>query len=557
MKKLLTLLLLIAFAPNALGAECPAPETEEAIPTEGFLISAVYPNPNSGEAEWVELSNESGETLDLSLYTLEDATAKPWTLSGTLEETLRIDGFPFQLNNSNETVTLKTIEGITVDSFSYASSSKGVPISRERNSAAPEEETATSTVISTSSASVTVTPSLWPIFSEALPNPEGSDSTNEWIELYNPYGESLELSGLRLDDSEGGSSPYALSGSLAAESYLLLSVSETKITLNNDTDHLRLLGVNGEIFWDITYTDSKEGNSYAFFETFYDWTEEPSPGTENTWAGETATEEDEDAEPESPYENGDLSDEVAVTEVFPNPEGPDTEKEWIELTNNGNEPVNLGNWTLDDGEGGSDPFTFPDDTIIEPGETLILYRTETGIALNNSNETVQLSDYTGETMSEINYETSEEGESYSEIQIEEVESLQASASGLGNQVFSTWQWVTPSPGALNPVWKQVKGEILEFDGSLLTLFDGVSTWTFKVAEQGSLDPLIYGIGNQVLIQASSQNGLFEIMHGELIYSQDVKEPPNIPWSFIGSAALILAYLIYEALKHRKKRFQMA
>lgn len=556
MKKLLTLLLLITFSPNALGAECPAPETAVSIQAEGLLISALYPNPNSGEAEWVELSNESGETLDLSLYTLEDATAKPWTLSGTLEETARIEGFPFQLNNSNETVTLKTIEGITVDSFSYASSSKGVVISRESSSIAAEEDTEASTVSSASPASVTVTPSLWPIFSEALPNPEGSDSTDEWIELYNPYGELLELTGLSLDDSEGGSSPYSLSGSLAAESYLLLSVSDTKLTLNNDTDHLRLLGVNGEILWDIIYTDSSEGNSYAFFETFYDWTEEPSPGTENTWAGAPADEED-SAETENPYENGDLSDEVAVTEVFPNPEGPDTEEEWIELTNNGNEPVNLGNWTLDDGEGGSDPFTFPDDTIIEPGETLILYRTETGIALNNSNETVQLSDYTGETMSEINYETSEEGESYSEIQIEEVESLQASASGLGNQVFSTWQWVTPSPGALNPVWKQVKGEILEFDGSLLTLFDGVSTWTFKTTSEGNLDPLLYKAGNQVLIQAASNKGFFEIMHGELLSTPEKIEPSSIPWGLLGSAALIFAYLVYETLKRRKNRFQMA
>lgn len=552
MKKLLTLLLLITFPPNALAAECPAPETAESIQTEGLFISAVYPNPNSGESEWVELSNESGETLDLSLYTLEDATAKPWTLSGALEETMRIEGFSFQLNNSNETVTLKTIEGTVVDSFTYASSTKGVFISRESSATTTEEDTEVNTASSPDPTPPAVTPNLWPIFSEALPNPEGSDSTDEWIELYNPYGESLELSGLSLDDSEGGSTSYVLSGSLAAESYLLLSVSETKLTLNNDTDHLRLLGLNGEILWDVIYTDSSEGKSYAFFGTFYDWTEEPSPGTENTWAGEAA----EDNKTENLYENGDLSDEVAITEVFPNPEGPDTEEEWIEITNNGDDPVNLGNWTLDDGEGGSEAFIFPDDTIIEPGETLILYRTETGIALNNSNETVQLSDYSGETMSEINYETSEEGDSYSEIQIEEVKSIQASASGLGNQVFSTWQWVTPSPGALNPIWKQVKGEILEFDGSLLTLFDGVSTWTFKTTGDGNLDPLLYQTGNQVLIQASSKEGFFEIMHSELLSAPERKDALSIPWSILGSLILLLGYGGYEALKRRKNRFQM-
>jgi hypothetical protein len=68
-------------------------------------------------------------------------------------------------------------------------------------------------------------------------------------------------------------------------------------------------------------------------------------------------------------------------------------------------------------------------------QTLILYRTETGIALNNNNETVRLSDPTGEITSEINYESSEEDESYAEIQIEEVQSDQASTSGLETKGF--------------------------------------------------------------------------------------------------------------------------
>ena len=36
--------------------------------------------------------------------------------------------------------------------------------------------------------------------SEFLPNPEGSDTGNEWIELYNSGAEELSLNGWQIDD---------------------------------------------------------------------------------------------------------------------------------------------------------------------------------------------------------------------------------------------------------------------------------------------------------------------------------------------------------------------
>ena len=550
MKKILVSLLLGSLFFRPVSASCH--EETSSSPSLDVEISALYPNPQSGESEWIELGNLGHELIDLSLYTLEDETAKPWTLSGILEETVTLTGFPFQLNNGNDTVTLKTLEGTVVDSFTYSSSTKGeiltktIQLSEESEAAAPVAVAETKTPL--------VTPSLYPIFSEALPNPEGSDSTEEWIELYNPYGETLNLEGLYLDDSDGGSSTFALSGNLAAESYLLIYVEESKITLNNDSDHVRLVGVSGEILWDIPYEGSKEAWSFALFEGFYDWTEEPTPGEENT----LLRAEDEEASPESTFEDGDLSDEVEISEVFPNPEGPDTEEEWIELTNGGSEAVNLGNWTIDDGDGGSDPYIFPDDTVIDPGETLIIYRTESEIALNNSNETVILSDFTGEEMDEVTYESSEEDQSYAKIQVEEVESLQASASGLGNTVFSLWQWVSPSPGAHNPVWKQIKGDVLEWDGALLTLFDGVGTWTFKTAA-GSTDALLYKAGNTLLVRAEDRDGAYEVRFSELVESvtTEAAKANGFPWSWFLSGLLVLGYASYEIYKKRKQASQPA
>lgn len=545
MKNLFSLFLSLTLVSPALActAEDPTPSLE-------LEISAVYPNPNTGESEWVELTNLGDDPIDLSLYTLEDATANPWTLSGTLEETVQITGFPFQLNNSSETITLKTLDGTVVDIFEYATSNKGEILTRDPVVETASEETEIVEAATTETAANT--PSQWPIFSEALPNPAGSDSSEEWIELYNPYGETLTLDGLFLDDEEGGSSPYALSGTLAAESYLVVSVVDSGITLNNDSDHVRLLGISSEVLWDTTYADSSEGWSYAYFGDFYDWTEEPTPGEENVWSN-AAESEGSSASEEPVYENGDLSDEVEVTEVFPNPEGPDTEEEWIEITNLSDEAINLGNWTLDDGEGGSDPYVFPDDTVIQPGESLIIYRTESGIALNNSNETVQLSDYTGEVTSEVKYETSEEDQSYSEIQVEEVQSEQASTSSLTNRVFTVWQWVTPSPGVQNPVWKQIKGEVLEWDGSLLTLFDGIATWTFKVPEEKVTDSLLYEVGNSLLVQAEAQNGVYDVKYSELLESVNEAAQASFPWSWILSGFVVAAWGGYEVWKKRKAK----
>lgn len=542
----LTLAIPPAFGSTTEEDACPSSNTTEISTDLG--ITALYPNPNTGEEEWVELQNTDTETLDLANYTLEDATANPWTLTGNLEanETLQITGLPFQLNNSNETVTLKTIQGELVDTWTYSTSTKGEILTREVSAESTETETSTETSTQTS-ANPTSTPSQWPIFSEALPNPEGSDSTDEWIELYNPYGNSLELAGLKLDDMEGGSTPHSLEGTLPAESYLLLGVQESGLTLNNDADQIRLLGVNDEILWQVSYANPSEGETYAVIGSTEQWTNTPTPGAENSPG--TITSETEADEETSDYQDGDLSEEVALTEVFPNPEGPDNEEEWIELTNGGSEAVNLGNWTLTDASGKT--YTFPDSTFIQAGETLVLYRTESDISLNNSNESLSLADFTGEVLSEVSFDSSEEDQAYAQIQVEEVESTQASTLALGNPIHTLWQWVTPTPGEQNPIWKQIKGTVSEYDGSLLTLFDGISSWTFTVT-QDSTSTLLYTVGNVLLVQASLQNELYQVMHAELLESAEVKEKNKFPWTLILSILGLSTWGAYEAWKHRRK-----
>ena len=85
--------------------------------------------------------------------------------------------------------------------------------------------------------------------------------------------------------------------------------------------------------------------------------------------------------------------------------------EFVELYNADSQLINLSGWQLDDIEGGSRLFTFKNQ-IIQPGEYLVLTRAETGLALNNDNDSVRLLDSQGEVVDWVDYQGVKEGVSY-------------------------------------------------------------------------------------------------------------------------------------------------
>ncbi len=105
------------------------------------------------------------------------------------------------------------------------------------------------------------------VINEILPNPDGpSSEDSEWIELYNTTDNSIDISGWLLDDSDGsGSNPYALpSGSvISAKGFLTFEKSSTNIALNNDNDTVRISSSSGELIDSISYSETKETQSYG------------------------------------------------------------------------------------------------------------------------------------------------------------------------------------------------------------------------------------------------------------------------------------------------------
>jgi DNA/RNA endonuclease YhcR with UshA esterase domain len=122
------------------------------------------------------------------------------------------------------------------------------------------------------------------VISEFVPNPEGSDAT-EFIELYNPTEQRIDLSGIKLDDEEGGSRGYTFPDKtyIEAGEYKIFGKQETHIALNNTSDAVRLLYPDGSIIHEVIFDDVIEGASYIedVDAGVWVWTGTPTPGKEN------------------------------------------------------------------------------------------------------------------------------------------------------------------------------------------------------------------------------------------------------------------------------------
>ena len=98
---------------------------------------------------------------------------------------------------------------------------------------------------------------------------------------------------------------------------------------------------------------------------------------------------------------------VVINEFLPNPDDPDDASEWIELYNVSSYTVNLNSWVLDDIVGGSSPFPLTGKSIAG-NDYLVVEKSESGIGLNNSGDTVRLIGPDSNVVDEHSYSTTTE-----------------------------------------------------------------------------------------------------------------------------------------------------
>ena len=210
---------------------------------------------------------------------------------------------PLSDNNSLALYTSSGTDGLLIESISWGS---GTPFSPNapRFSNLPKKSSFTKDITTllwsmtefltpTNSRHETVTPpSPDPLspetavapairLNEIYANPTGEESTEEFIELYNPSSLPTDLSGYRIHDaSKSGEYTFPAATRVEGNSYFVLKRSISKISLNNSSETLSLFKTDGILIETVSYNKTREGVSYNF--TPHGWRGgTPTPGTEN------------------------------------------------------------------------------------------------------------------------------------------------------------------------------------------------------------------------------------------------------------------------------------
>ncbi|MES2970723.1 MAG: lamin tail domain-containing protein [Patescibacteria group bacterium] len=120
---------------------------------------------------------------------------------------------------------------------------------------------------------------------ELLPNPAppASDSKDEFIELYNPNDQALNLVGYKLQSGSTFSYSHTFGAtSLAAHEYRAFMVTETGNILSNSGGQVRLLDPDGVVVAQTNaYDDANDGDAWAMVSGAWQWTTTSTPHAVN------------------------------------------------------------------------------------------------------------------------------------------------------------------------------------------------------------------------------------------------------------------------------------
>ncbi|MDP3883207.1 MAG: lamin tail domain-containing protein [Candidatus Staskawiczbacteria bacterium] len=281
---------------------------------------------NSANDEWIELKNNTGGPIDLSNWTLQTADEKIVVkLTGTisangfylLERTddttlpnftadqiytgsLSNNGQDLWLYDTSNNIideadfyqgwtfgdnaTKQTMERVGSTAWQTSEASGGTPKSGNSVAAsgqAPQPE---------NSPEPTTNYPNGIFINEILPNPEGSDETEEWFELFNSNNFDVDLAGWKIQDIVGTQTTYVPPKNtvILAGGFLVFKRPDTKIVLNNDEDGLTLFSPDEKIVDTANYTKSPLKQSYSKAGLSWQWSVAQTPGATNSISSATA-----------------------------------------------------------------------------------------------------------------------------------------------------------------------------------------------------------------------------------------------------------------------------
>jgi cysteine-rich repeat protein len=307
------------------------------------------------------------------------------------------------------------------------------------------------------------------VINELVTDP--SDEDEEWIELYNTGSQIIDLSDWTIEDGSGAKTKLiGKLGASGADKFFVVSKPVGK--LNNAGD-LVALKYKDSLIDEVVYGNWDDGNKdnnapvasdpnsiarksdgYNTFNNQNDFaiTTKVTKGASNVIALP-------ESEAELTNNNWQTSQDVVISEVFPNPPGDDSKNEFIELYNKGDKSVDLIGWRL--GDASDKRYQFKQATIIEPHEFLAIKRSSSSIALNNDEETVKLFvPQSDEPLQTVSYTEAPEGQSWNDANF--------TAENINNVglvgVVKKWEWSSAiTPGAVNIINAPSQPLVVDFD----------------------------------------------------------------------------------------------
>ena len=276
--------------------------------TDGNIaLHSFFPNPKGADEgqEWITLINNDTKNINLENWILddtEDSGSKPYIISNielapqeTYSFTDTVTGLV--LNNSIDSVRLLKPNQELKEQTNYTDSKDNEVFTKvdnqwKRNIQTESTDTKLLTAslitdIEVSSSSTNAPKSKLNAINgtknsklqitEVFPNPKGTDTGQEWVELYNPTSEITELSNWKL---KYNSKEQILGNEqITPNSYKQIQI--TSGALPNSSTNLALIDFENNIISQVTYDESKENQSYSNVSGEWIWTEILTPNEQN------------------------------------------------------------------------------------------------------------------------------------------------------------------------------------------------------------------------------------------------------------------------------------
>lgn len=348
------------------------------------------------------------------------------------------------------------------------------------------------------------------VFTEIMYDLEGSDDKREWVEIYNNSNQDIEInSDWRFYEGSNHMITVIQGDSILASAETVIIVDnpeyfltdhpdyqgtilDSVVKLNNSGEEIKLSLDKGETWIVIVQYDSVAGaNGDGYSLEFNDNSWQPSndiggsPGSclfnneQEDCDCEEEINDNENEQAEEPFDNNQQNEEppqsppeqkivystnIYINEVVPDPDGSDEEGEFIELYNNDNQEIDLVGWQLSDN---TDKIYNLSGIIVANG-FLVIYRTDSGIVLNNSNgDTVELFNPNNELVNQVVYDKAVAAQSYSRT------------------IIGEWEWteeLTPGQANLFPINEPPQAQISLSDTQFYT------NQVVKFSAEDSFDP---------------------------------------------------------------------